>query len=140
VRYLLDTCVLSEPVRKRPSKRVTNWLAAQEERQLCLSALTLGELQKGISKLPAGSRRSALRTWVERDLRARFAGRVLPVDEAVALQWGALVAESEREGRPLPVLDSLLGATALAHGLTLVTRNTSHLEGTPVRLLNPWEA
>jgi predicted nucleic acid-binding protein len=117
---LLDTCVISEPTKKRPAGKVLTWLDVQEEMSLFLSVLTLGELHKGISKLPRSRRRSQLQQWVAQDLPRRFTGRILPVDQEVATRWGIMTGEAERAGHPIPVLDGLLAATAAVAGLTLV--------------------
>ena len=137
--YLLDTNVLSELMKPNPNARVVNWIEATDEDLLFLSVLTLGEIRKGIMELRAGSRRARLESWLETDLRARFAGRILPVDEAVADRWGTLAAVGEAAGRPVPVIDGLLAAEALHHNLTLVTRNTTDVAGTGVLVLNPWD-
>ena len=76
--------------------------------------------------------------WVEQDLTRRFTGRILVVDLEVTMRWGAITATAERQGRPVPVLDGLLAATALVAGLTLVTRNTPHMQATGVQLFDPW--
>ncbi len=138
MKYLLDTCVISELVRKKPALRVVKWLSEQEEPALFLSVLTLGELEKGISKLPGGPLRQRLREWVDRDLRRRFLNRILSVDGDVADCWGRLSAETEKKGRKVPVIDGLLAATALTYGLTLVTRNIKNVETTEALLFNPW--
>ena len=138
MRYLLDTCVISEVTKKRPSAKVLTWLDAQEELTLFLSVITLGELQKGVSKLPTSRKLGRLQQWVEQDLTRRFTGRILVVDLEVAMRWGAITATAERQGRPVPVLDGLLAATALVVGLTLVTRNTPHMQATGVQLFDPW--
>lgn len=140
MRFLLDTCVISELVRPRPDERVLGWIDAVDEAGLFLSSLTLGELEKGISKLPVSARRDQLRDWLERDLAARFSTRILPVDAAVALVWGRLQGEAEGAGMKLPVIDSLLAATAACHQLTLVTRNVADFARCGVPLLNPWNA
>ena len=139
MKYLLDTCVISELVKKRPSARVTRWLDRQDEFSIYLSVITLGELQKGIDKLPKSRKRRQLKNWATSDLIHRFTGRILNIDSNIAQKWGTLSAEAETGGRPVPVLDGLLAATALSHGLTFVTRNTSHIEHTGVSMLNPWE-
>lgn len=136
--WLLDTCVICEPGRKQPSTRVLRWLDEQPEESLYLSVLTLGEIRRGCARLPAGPKRKALERWLERDLPERFAGRILSADGLVADLWGRLQAGAEVKGYKLPTLDSLLAATALAHGLTLVTRNTGDFEATDAELLNPW--
>jgi toxin FitB len=138
VRYLLDTCVISEVTKKRPSAKVLTWLDAREELTLFLSVITLGELQKGVSKLPVSRRRGRLQQWIEQDLTRRFTGRILGVELEVAMRWGAITATAEQQGRPVPVLDGLLAATALVAGLTLVTRNTPHMQTTGVQLFDPW--
>jgi toxin FitB len=139
VSHLLDTCVLCEPTRPRPSARVLEWLRAQPEETLFVSVLTLGEIRRGAALLPAGPKRRALERWLERDLPERFAGRILGVDPEAADLWGRMVARAEAKGRPLPTIDSLLSATALSRGLTLATRNTADFAATGVELVDPWE-
>jgi toxin FitB len=136
--FLIDTNVISELVKRRPNKGVTAWISSVDEELLFLSVLTLGEIRKGIHSLPANTRRSSLEAWVDRDLNLRFSGRILPVDAAVADRWGRISADAARKGHVLPVVDGLLAATALHHNLTVVTRNTSDIELTPVPALNPW--
>ncbi len=138
MKYLLDTCVLSEFVKPWPSARVVAWLAARPEASLFLSVLTLGELQRGIERLPSSRRRTSLQAWIDLDLRERFAGRLLDVTEKVALTWGSVQAEAENWGQTLPAVDALLGATALVHGLVVVTRNEADLGRTGARVVDPW--
>ncbi len=138
--FLLDTNCVSELIRPHPDRRVMEWADSTNESSLYLSVLTLGEIRKGIAALPQGKRRTKLETWLEIDLKARFHGRILPVDADVADRWGLLTAEAKRKGRPLPVIDGLLAATALHHNLTVVSRNVSDLAATRVPVLNPWEA
>ena len=140
MRYLLDTCVISEVTKPRPSSKVTTWLDTQEELTLFLSVITFGEIQKGIIKLPDSRKRRSLQAWMAHDLTRRFTGRILEVDLEVAIRWGAIVGEAERHGQQIPVLDGLLAATALVSGLTFATRNTSHMQPTGVALFDPWEA
>ena len=140
MRYLLDTCVISEAAKARPNPKVVKWIDACDEEALFLSVLTLGEVQKGIARLADGTRRDAIQRWLDADLRTRFSDRVLPIDEEVALTWGLVQGEAERRGTPLPTIDGLLGATALAHNLTIVTRNDKDLRPTGARVLNPWTA
>ena len=91
-----------------------------------------------MSKLPVSRKRGRLQQWIEQDLTRRFTGRILGVDLEVAMRWGAIAATAEQQGRPVPVLDGLLAATALVAGLTLVTRNTPHMQATGVPLFDPW--
>jgi toxin FitB len=138
MRYLLDTNVLTEPAKPRPEPRVLDWLQAHPPLDLALSVLTLGEVEKGISLLAAGTRRDQLETWLRVDLPRQFTGRLLAVDAVVALEWGRLAADGRRSGRELPVVDGLLLATCAAHDLTLVTRNERDCANRGIPVLNPW--
>ena len=133
--YLLDTNVLSELRRKTPDAGVVEWFSDRPASTLYLSVLTLGELRKGIEGVLDAKRRMALMDWLETDLSSFFAGRILPVDAPVADRWGRLVAAA---GRPLPAIDSLLGATAAQHGLSMVTRNERDFAGLGLDVINPW--
>jgi predicted nucleic acid-binding protein len=135
LNYLIDTNVLSELRRPQPQQAVLDWFDQHPRRSLYLSVLTLGEIRKGIDKLPAGTRRQALDAWLSQDLPLYFSGRLLTLDAATAQAWGQLCA---RVQRPLPAIDGLLAATALHHGMTLVTRNTRDFEGLGLPLVNPW--
>lgn len=139
MKYLLDTCVLSEAVRPRPNRGVIAWMESCEEDAIYLSVLTLGEIQKGIEKLAAGKRRNSLQTWLDRDLRNRFAGRILDINQEVVLTWARVQATAERAGTPLPTIDGLLCATALAHNLTVVTRNTGDFQPSGASTYDPWQ-
>jgi tRNA(fMet)-specific endonuclease VapC len=138
-RYLLDTCVLSDIMSKKPNPAVLDWIGAQVEETLFLSVITIGEIQNGIVKLSASKRKARLELWLKQDLLQRFGTRVLPLDAETLITWGTLTAMLAKRGRVLPVMDSLLAATALHHKLTLVTRNTADFAGTDIRLLNVWE-
>ena len=133
--YLLDTNVLSELRRKSPDETVVEWFARRPPSTLYLSVLTLGELRKGIEGVADSKRRMSLNDWLESDLPAFFVGRILPIDAQVAERWGRLVATA---GRPLPAIDSLLGATAAQHGLSIVTRNGKDFADMGLDIINPW--
>jgi toxin FitB len=138
--FLLDTNCISEAVRPRPEHRVVEWMDGTDESLLFLSVLTLGEIRRGVAALPQSRRRSQLEAWLELELPARFAERILPIDVQVADRWGQLTADAKRRGRPLATVDALLAATAMHHNLTLVSRNVADFEGAPVPVLNPWDA
>jgi len=138
VSWLLDTCVVSELVKPAPAPAVVDWLGGCAEESLFLNVLTLGEIGKGVAKLADSSTRTRLEAWLRHDLPDRFAGRILPIDQPVAAIWGTLCGEAERAGSPLPVIDSLIAATALHHGLTVVTRNTRGLERCGAACFDPW--
>lgn len=133
--YLIDTNVLSELRKREPDAKVAQWFAKRPASTLYLSVLTLGELRKGIDALPETPRKLALLDWLEAELPMFFAGRILAVDAKVADRWGRLVAQA---GRPLPAIDSLLAATALTHGLTLITRNLKDFQHPDLVVLDPW--
>src|SRR5262245_9769610 len=116
--YLLDTCVVSELVRQTPNPRVIEWLGHANETELYLSVLTIGELHKGIEKLPAMRRKNQLVDWLHQDFLARFRQRLLALDLSVMFTWGALAARLEASGRKMPVVDALIAATALTSKFT----------------------
>ncbi len=138
--YLLDTNCVSELVRPKPDPRVVEWVDCTDEGLLYLSVLTLGEIRKGVAALPYGKRRTLLEMWLQMDLQTRFAGRIVPIDSAIADRWGSITALATQNGSALPVIDGLLAATALHHNLIIVSRNSSHFQPSQVRVLNPWDA
>ena len=136
--FLIDTNVLSEVAKADANPHVRSWLGSLPSTQAFLSVLTLGEIARGLALLPPGSRKDGLRSWLEEDLPRRFQGRILDVDRSVAEAWGVLDAEGRRIGRPLPVVDGLLLATARSHGLVLATRNVRDCGDRGVPVLDPW--
>jgi toxin FitB len=138
VRYLLDTCLISELVKPRPTPSVVEWLASIPAEQLFLSILTIGELKRGIVKLPDSKKKTHLIVWFE-TLLADYSDRILAVDLVVAETWGILQAQAEATGRTLAVIDGYIAATASAHHLVIVTRNEQDFETCYPDLLNPWE-
>ena len=139
MNLLLDTNVLSEVQRPTPAPKVLAWLDRVDEDRTFISVASIAELRRGIALLDDGRRRMALTAWLNHDLPTRFAERVLPIDHAVAERWGDLVAQSRRSGIALSVMDGIFAATALAHQLTLVTRNVKDFAALGVPLLNPWD-
>ena len=137
-RYLIDTNVLSEFVKPAPDRLVLAWVNAVAPLDLCISVLTLGEVEQGISRMAASKRRTALSRWARIELPTQFVGRLLPVDGDVAVAWGTLSALAKGEGRPLAAIDGLLLATAQVHALTFVTRNVADCAGRGVSVFDPW--
>lgn len=137
MQFLVDTNVISEPLKRSPNRKVSEWIGAQSTLELFLSVLTLGELTMGFELAPA-NRRDELRRWVTHDLARRFVGRLLAVDEATAAEWGRMSAEGRSSGRELPTIDGLLLATAKTHDLAFVTRNESDCANRGVAIVNPW--
>lgn len=136
--FLLDTNVLSEPVKERPNSGVLAWLSEVNEDQVFVSVVTITELRYGIERLAIGKRRERLDGWLRKDLISRFEGRILPVDLRIADACGGLMARRESRGRPMEARDAFIAATAEVHGLTLVTRNTSDFEPTLKKIISPW--
>lgn len=136
--YLLDTCLISELVAKQPNPKVVDWLDVQTPETLYISVLTIGEIAKGISKLPISQRKDDLAIWLNQTLPDRFAERILGVEVTTMVLWGELVGRLEKQGRSLPVIDSLIAAIALQHSLSLVTRNEGDFAGTGIAIVNPW--
>ena len=126
-------------MRKQPSAPVLHWIGAQIEESLFLSAISVGELRRGALLLGERKKRKALLRWIETGIKVEFVGRILPVDTAVMERWADLQAATLKGGRRLPVMDSLLADTTLAHGLTLVTRNVADFAAAGVALLDPWQ-
>ncbi len=136
--WLLDTCAISEYAKRAPNRNVIAWLDAQDEASMFISVITLGEIEKGILKLRAtdAHRSQKLTAWLGL-VEQRFAGRILPLDSASLHIWAQLSANAELAGKPLPVMDGLIMATAQCHGLTVVTRNVQDFAHYP-QVLNPW--
>ncbi len=138
MRHLLDTNVVSELIAREPDPRVVRWVDGLDPHGVYLSVVTVGELQKGIEKLPDSHRKRVLREWLEGDLLVRFDGRILVLDVGAMLAWGAMMGRLELAGRPLPAMDSIIAALALHYDCTLATRNEADFEGTGVRVADPW--
>lgn len=139
VNYLLDTDVICEPTRPRPDRAVLAWLSGMDEDRLYISAATLAEVQRGVSRLARGNRREGIQQWLDCDVLERFGDRILPVDHAVAVQWGQIMAEAESNGRTMNLLDGFIAATAMAKDLTLVTRNIADFRDSVPQIVNPWK-
>jgi predicted nucleic acid-binding protein len=132
--YLLDTNIISETRKARPDKRVIALLEAADASRLFLSVLTVGELRKGMEakrRLDIGTA-ARIGAWID-DLETNFAGRILPIDATIAHRWGELSADRSR-----PVIDTLIAATAIVHGLSLVTRNLDDMRGIALSVVDPW--
>ena len=140
MNYLLDTCVISEYTRREPSLKVIHWVNELDESDLFLSVITIGEIKKGIERLPAGSsRKQDLALWLNNGLLGRFSGRIYPLTVEILLRWGTLYAELEASSQSLSTLDSLIAATTLFNHAILVTRNEDHFRSTGVEIVNPWK-
>lgn len=135
--FLADTDLISEPRQKSPNSRVLQWLS-DHDHELFLSAITIGEIKKGIELYPDGRKKTELIAWFD-GLLNDFEGCVLPYTHTEAMAWGVLYAKAQKAGRKPPGFDSLNAAIALHHGFTLVTRNETDYSGTGVKVFNPWK-
>ncbi|MBU0481123.1 MAG: type II toxin-antitoxin system VapC family toxin [Proteobacteria bacterium] len=138
MKYLLDTCVISEIIRLKPSTKVTSWIKNENENNFFISVLTIGELHKGIEKLDESRKKQELHNWVDSDLKERFWTRIIDIDLQTAMTWGKIQGLTEQIGKPMPAIDALIAATGITHHLTVVTRNTSDMMESGVALFNPW--
>jgi predicted nucleic acid-binding protein len=132
--YLVDANVLSEPTRASPNVKVVDWLRANE-RELVVDPIVLGELRLGVLALPRGRKRLRLEAWFE---SVAAAVECVPWDADVSRRWAGLVSDLKQAGRPLPLLDSMIAATALHHGLTIATRNTRDFARAGAQVLDPF--
>ena len=139
MNYLLDTCVLSEFIRRKPEQKVVHWVDSIDEDKLFLSVITIGEIQHCIVRLPESHRKNDLLVWLNNELIKRFDQRIIPVDTPTMLLWGNLIAKMESTGQPMAVMDSLIIATALQNNLIVATRNVSDFLPCGVQVINPWE-
>lgn len=138
MRFLLDTCVISELLKNSPNENVIHWASRRHDETLFLSVLTIGEIQKGITKLPDSKKKEKLLFWIEHELTKRFYGRILEISEHVARIWGEILGRGEKKGINIPAIDGLIAATGLAHKLTIVTRNVKDMEFSGASIFNPW--
>lgn len=136
--FLLDTNVVSEWTKPRPNSGVIQWLSQAEESHVFLSVVTIAELRHGIERLPQGKRRRELDEWLQGELPRRFEHRIILIDGPVCDEWGRVTARQESRGRPIHAMDAMIAATALVHGLTLVTRHAQDFETALKSILSPW--
>lgn len=140
MRFLLDTNIISNVTKPTPSAPLLDWMAEQDDQDLCISSLTVAEICRGVLEKPAGIRRRELEAWFSgpEGPQALFAGRVLRFDEKAALAWAALMADGKTRGRPPSALDTIIAAIAVANGCVVVTDNERDFEG--VETINPLRA
>lgn len=138
MNILLDTNIISEVRRPQPDVSVLNWLAELDEDRAYISVIALAEIRRGISLLEQGRKRDALTDWLADELTQRFSGRILLVDQRIAIAWGDLMALTKQKGLGLASMDGLIAATALVHNLTLATRNVKDFQSLGLQIFNPW--
>ncbi len=136
--FLLDTCAISELTKPDPNAGLMRWYQVTDETDLYLSVISLGEIQRSIAVLADSKKKRALVQWVQTDLVHRFTERILPFGLEEAIQWGTLLSSAQRKGKPAPVVDAMIAATAVQHDLAVVTRNTRDFVRYPLKIENPW--
>jgi predicted nucleic acid-binding protein len=138
MKYLLDTCVLSEMIKSTPDANVIQWFKTRKPHELCISAMTWGELQRGVAKLPQSKRRSELTAWLNQ-LESGFEDRILSFDQKSSEIWAQMTLQAETKGKSMAAFDSIIAATARAFGCKMVTRNVRDFTQADIDLLNPWQ-
>ena len=140
MNYLIDTCVISEFVKRKPNDHVRNWFNQQDVTKFFISAISLAEIKKGIYKIKPSQPERALKlqNWLD-SLELSFSQRILPINNDVLEQWAQLSASMERQGNTLAVMDSLIAATARHYDLIIATRNVSDFNSLPLKIINPFE-
>ena len=139
MKYLLDTCVISELIAKQPNPNVVEFIDSLDSDDACLSVITIGEIAKGIERLPKSKRKQELQAWLKEDLLVRFDGKIVPLDTNIMMERGIITAKLEATGKTMPAMDSLIAATVRARQFVLVTRNVGDFEGTGIDIENPWK-
>lgn len=139
MKYLLDTPLLSELMRSHEDDWLVSWMDAFEEEDICLSALTIGEIVKTIEAEAEPDRKKALYLWLNDELLVRFHGRVIPLDMEIVVEWGRVSAECEVKGKPLSAVDGLIAATVRARGLVLITYNRDIFSAAGIEVSDPWQ-
>jgi predicted nucleic acid-binding protein len=139
VKVLLDTCALSELRLPKPDAGVTSAVQDLDSDDLFVSAISIGEIVKGVALLEEGKKKRLLQSWLQ-TLERHYGDRLLPIDLETCRMWGEFTAAAQKAGRTIPASDGLIAATARRHGLYIMTRNTADFESAGVPLLNPWES
>lgn len=137
MNYLLDTCVISELVKPSPDANVVDWLSSTPTERLYVSVITIGEVRKGLTKLPDSKRKDLLTNWLN-TLLEDYQNRIYSINLTVAENWGVIQGKAEKKGNPMSSLDSLIAAIAYTHNLVLVTRNVRDFEASNLPIKNPW--
>jgi predicted nucleic acid-binding protein len=137
--YLLDTCMLVEFAQRKPEMKVIRWINSVDQNELFVSVISIGEIQRGIIRLPDSQHRTLLLAWVSRGLVERLKDHTLPLDTETLVIWGSLTARKNGTGQPMGTLESLIVALALRHNMTLVTHFAQEYFQSGASVLNPWE-
>lgn len=137
MKYLIDTCVISEFRKPLPQESVLTWFNTCDEKQIFISSLSIGEIYYGISRLPDGKKKNDLLIWFDQVI-AIFKGRILPITDTTCIIWAGMRTKVVNNGVQLAVIDGLLAATAQEYSLNFVTRNVKDFNATGIQIFNPW--
>ena len=138
MKYILDTCVISELIKPRPNSNVVSWVNSNPEETLYLTSITIGEIQRGIFKLKKSKKRTNLQNWLENELIVRFDKRIIGFGLFESITWGKIQAQAEKHGKKMPILDGLMASIAIVHNMGIATRNIDDMDVSGVALVNPW--
>jgi toxin FitB len=138
LKYLLDTNVISELISKNPNEKVLKFVNSLDTSDVFLSAITIGEIKSGIENIQSDAKKELLSRWLHNDLLNKFENHIIPVDIEIMLTWGSINHELKKQGRPLPIMDSIIGATCLSKKLTLITRNEKDFQNLAIKIINPF--
>ncbi len=138
MKYLLDTNVISELISKNPNEKVLKFVNSLDTSDVFLSAITIGEIKSGIENIQSDAKKELLSRWLHNDLLNKFENHIIPVDIEIMLTWGSINHELKKQGRPLPIMDSIIGATCLSKKLTLITRNEKDFQNLAIKIINPF--
>jgi predicted nucleic acid-binding protein len=139
LKYLLDTNIISELINITPNKNVISLISTLNEDEIYLSAITIGEISFGIEKLKSTQKKKELQKWLNTDLLKRFKNKIIDVDTEIMILWGSLNNTLKITGRPMPVMDSLIGATCQAKNFVLITRNEKDFINLDIEIINPFK-
>ncbi len=135
--FLLDTCVLSELVKQEPDSKVIEWMSHHDNETIFIASMTVGEIHKGIFRLPNSYRKKVLQEWIQ-TIEEEYADKTVPFERETAKVWGNMCAALENAGQKMSLQDSIIAASALHHEMILVTRNIKDFQFAPIEVRNPW--
>ena len=139
MNYLLDTNIISELISKKPNQKVIDFINSLDENNVFLSVITIGEIKSGIQNVQDQNKKEKLSYWLNNDLLQRFDNRIINIDTNIMLSWGEINQQLKTIGKPLPIMDSIIGATCISLDFTLVTRNEKDFQNLDIKIINPFD-